>query len=222
MEITTPIRSVPLPRPDRGASTRVGLGRIELVLEQVRFGYALMVLDGQSTRTWSLGLAQDGELWLHCRVPRWPLRLSLHDTLVVVPGGRVRGYVQLPLVPTVVWRRGEGDAAVEEPVAELLPPMLSAEWDAAGGTCVQRWSSRLSARLPLATSDPRAVLPLTVRNTASRVASPESLPLLLHDHELRPCRGHLMLRPRRLALGADGAVSTFVRAECAQTVEPRS
>ncbi|MGE3175050.1 MAG: hypothetical protein AB7O97_20650 [Planctomycetota bacterium] len=198
----------PLPRPGRGQSARFRLGRMELILEPVRGGWSLLCNDGREARTWSLGLTDDGELWLHCRVPRWPLRVALRDTLVLVPGARVRGYVQVPLVPTVRWRtRAQG----EHTIAELLPPVLSAEWDQAQGTVTQRCNAPLLQRVPLADSEPRAVIPLTVRNESPRMQSPETLPVSLRDRELAPCRGHLVAAPRRLCIDGEGRIATALR-----------
>ena len=47
----------------------------------------------------------------------------------------MRGFVMVPLVPTLCWRPAGGDEMV---IAELLPPMLSAEWSERDGSCVQR------------------------------------------------------------------------------------
>lgn len=203
------LRSMPLPRPARGESSCFRLGRLELVLEPVRGGYSLLCLDGQHARTWSLGLADEGELRLTCRVPRLPMALALKDTLVLVPGGRVRGFVHIALVPTITWQDAGGR---EQIVAELLPERLTAESDEARGTCVQRWTSPFFQRLPPPAEEPRAVLPLAVRNDGLRTQSPAALPLELDDRELRPCRGHLMAAPRLLRLADDGCVRTEVRA----------
>lgn len=202
------LRAARLPLPDRGGSARFRLGRMELVLERGRGGYSLLCLDGSAARTWSLGFTADGELWLACRVPRWPLRVALKDTLVLVPGSRVRGFAMVPLVPTLLWRTPARD---EELVAELLPPMLSATWDDARGECTQRCSSPFFQRLPPPDEEPRAVLPLVVRNDSQRMHSPETLPVSLRDRELLPCRGHLVAAPRRLRVDANGAIAVEVR-----------
>ena len=114
----------PLVRPGRGQSARWRLGRIELILEPVRGGWSLLCLDGEVARTWSLGLSDEGELWLDCRVPRLPVHLALRDPLVLVPRSRVRGYVTLPMIPTICWRDRDGS---QQTIAELLPPMLTGD-----------------------------------------------------------------------------------------------
>lgn len=204
----THLHPCPLPLPVRGGSARFRLGRAELILERGRGSFSLLWLDGRSARSWTLGLVDGGALSLSCRPPRWPLRIVLKDTLVLVPGSRVRGYVQAPLVPTIAWQHDGGPEAV---VAELLPPLLSAEWDHGNGTCVQRWGSPLFSRLPPAGDQPAAVLPLIVRNPSTRMHSPESLPVSLRTDGLVPCRGHLVASPQRLSFAADGAITTAVR-----------
>ena len=207
---------MPLPLPCRGESLRHRIGRLELVLERGHGSYTLLCHDGEQARSWSLGLREDGQLWLSCRMPRLPIVLALRDMLVLVPGARVRGFVKVPLVPTVSWL---GPAA-EEPLAELLPPQLAAEWDQESGQCVQRWTSPLLQRLPPPTAEPWALLPLSIRNDSQRVQSPERLPLRLEDRELHVCRGHLLGAARRLRIGDHGRVVTEVRMHPAAAREP--
>jgi hypothetical protein len=202
------LQQAQLPRPDRGGSRRFQLGRLELILEPVRGGYTLLCLDGSKARTWSLALARHGELWLQCRLPRWPLRVGLQDTMVLVPHSRTHGYVQVPLVPTVVWR---AEGRPELVVAELMPAALAAEWDEVTSAVVQRSTSAFLQRLPLPDEQPRGVVPLTVRNDSDAVQSPDALPIALRDDELRVCREHLIAMPRRLRIDEQGRMSMHVR-----------
>ena len=198
-----------LPRPERGGSSRFRLGRLELILEPVRGGYTLLCSDGNSARTWSLGLAADGELWIASRLPRWPLRMGLRETLALVPKSRVRGYLNVPLVPTLFWRRsGHADAQV----CELLPNSLTAEWEEASSMVVQRVVSPFLQRLPLPDDQLRAIVPVTIRNESESVQSPETLPLLLSDEDLGACRQHLVSRPQRLCVDGDGRIRQVSRA----------
>lgn len=207
------LEHAPLPIPGRGTSQRFRLGRIELVLEPVRGGYSLLCLDGESARTWSLGLTGQGStvqgsLWLQCRLPRWPLRVSLKDTLVLVPHSRVRGYVQVPLVPTLVWR---SPGRVDGVVAELLPAALSAEWEETSSAVVLRWSSPFLQRLPLPDDMPRGIVPLWIANRSDAIQGPDALPVSVHDDEMHACRGHLVAAPRRLVLDDQGRITSSVR-----------
>ena len=59
----------------------------------------------------------------------------VRETLALVPKSRVRGYLNVPLVPTLIWRRaGHADAQV----CELLPNSLTAEWEESSSLVVQR------------------------------------------------------------------------------------
>jgi len=201
------LQPVTLPLPERGRSARFRVGTLELVLETARGGTSLLCLDGQQTRTWSLGLPRSGELRVLCRAPRLPLLVEPRDPLVLAPRGRLRGYVQVPLVPTIVWQ----DDACLETVAELLPSTLSAEWDETAGGCVQRCSSPFTQKLPPALAEPRAVVPVVIANASDRLQGPVALPLRIDDRELRPLRGLAIAAPRRLCVGPDGQVSLRAR-----------
>lgn len=192
-----------MPRPARGTSSRFRLGRFELVLEPVRGGHSLMCLDGTGARSWTLGLADDGQLWIECRLPRWPLRVGLRETLALVPGSRVRGYVQVPLVPTLFWRR---DDHRDSTVCELLPNTLVAEWEDASTQVVQRLDSPFLQRMPLPDEQLRAIVPLTIVNRSESVQSPERLPLAIRDGDLETLRQHRICVPQRLVIEASGRV----------------
>ncbi|HEX5050951.1 MAG TPA: hypothetical protein VFZ65_04190 [Planctomycetota bacterium] len=184
---------VALPRPARASSTRVHLGASELVLEATRGGHSLMWSDGREARRFSLGLANDGELALELRAPKWPLRVVVREVLALAPRGRIRGYVQVPLVPTVTW-----NAAGETRVLIELPPRdLGVEWDEHEGSLC-RCTSPWHARVPMRSGEPRAVVPLHVRNATAEVACPSHVPLRVVDEELVELRGSIVGRPRRL------------------------
>jgi len=184
----------PLPRPRRGDSTRVHIGPNELVLEAVRGGHSLLWSDGQQARRYALGLDDDGELALELRAPRLPLRLVCRDVITLVPTGRLRGYVQVPLVPTIVWQPTHGSEAT---LIELPGRDLAAEWDEQDGT-VFRCTSSLHVRFPMRSGEPRATVPLWLHNDGPGVCSPAHLPLTIADQDLVELRGSLVVRPRRL------------------------
>jgi hypothetical protein len=183
----------PLPRPQRGGSTRLQVGRSELVLESVRGGHALVWHDGTEARRFALGLDDDGELAVELRVPALPVRLVLRDVASLVPGARLRGYVQVPLVPTVVWQSVDGATAA---LAEMIPRELAAEWDDRDG-CGFRCTSPLQVRFPVRVEVPRATLSLVLSNEGDSVASPAFVPLQLTNDELAPLRGGLVAMARR-------------------------
>jgi len=186
--------SLRLPRPLRGSSERVPLGGQEMVLEGVRGGFALLWSDGKQARRYQLGLPASGELWLQYRVPALPLALALREPIVLAPGARLRGYLQVPLVPTLWWvdLAGRRQQLLEMPVAELR-----AEWSAEGGSTHSSISPWL-VRFPMRTGELRGVLAVTICNHSATVLSPEFVPLQLRDDELRNRRDSLLLQPRRL------------------------
>jgi hypothetical protein len=184
----------PLPRPQRGASTRVQVGSNELVLEAVRGGHTLLWCDGREARRYALGLCADGELSLELRAPRLPLRVVCRELLTLVPGGRLHGYVQVPLVPTIVWQPLDSGATT---LVELSPRELAAEWDDGDGA-VFRCASSFHVRLPMRNGEPRANVPVWLRNGGNAAFAPAFLPLRLLDSDLVPLRGSLIVRPRRL------------------------
>ncbi len=204
----THLEPLKLPRPARGASSRFRLGRLELVFEPVRGGYTLLCLDGSGARTWSLGLSPVGDLWIECRQPRWPLRIGLRETLALVPGARVRGYVQVPLVPTLSWRReGHRDCTV----CELLPQALAAEWEESSNQVVQRVESPFLQRVPLPDEHLRAIVPIAICNRSDAVQSPERIPLALREGDLRTCRQHRIAPPQRLLIDSSGRIQQVSR-----------
>jgi hypothetical protein len=183
-----------LPRPQRGGSTRVQLGSNELVLESVRGGHSLLWLDGREARRFVLGLDADGELTLQLRAPKLPVRIAPREVLAVVPGGRLRGYLQLPLVPTIVWRSSKG---LEATLLELPPRDLAAEWDETDGT-VYRCTSSLHVLFPMLSGEPKATVPIVIRNLGDEVLSPAFLPMQLRDADLVELRASLVVAPCRM------------------------
>jgi hypothetical protein len=199
--------STPLPRPLRGSSTRVRCGTNDVVLEAVRGGHTLLWSDGRQARRFSVGLGDDATLTLELRAPRLPLRIVVREVLALAPGSRLRGYVQVPLVPTIVWHPANGDALplLELPVADLAP-----EWDDRAGT-VLRAVSPLHVRFPMRNGEPRAIVPLWFGNPTSTVASPGYVPLSLEDRELHALRGSIVASPRRLRWTGEHLTSTAMR-----------
>ncbi len=190
---SSPLRT-PLPIPARGASTRVRAGRFELILEGVRGGHSLLWVDGRDARRFALGLGTVGHLALELEAPVWPCRIVVRETLVVVPGGRIRGYVQVPLVPTVV---GWTPTGTRVRMLELANTELAAEWDESIGTTF-RVASAWHMRFPLQTGEPRATIPIAVRNRGRDVLMPADLPLSVQPQQLAPLRNGIVTAPRRL------------------------
>jgi hypothetical protein len=163
-------------------------------MEHVRGGHTLLWSDGRDSRRYVLGLRSDGQLQLQWAATRLPVRCVVRDVLSVVPGGRLRGYLQLPLVPTMVWTAADGS---RELLIELLPRELAAEWDDAAGHLF-RCQSPWLVRFPMRSGEPKVVIPVVLNNADAAVLSPAHLPLALRDDELVSMRGSVIVRPRRL------------------------
>jgi hypothetical protein len=128
------------------------------------------------------------------------------DPIALAPGGRLRGYVFVPLVPTVELRRaGHGP----EVLAEILPPGLSAEWDEANGFLL-RAESPFVLRAPVPTEHMRVVVPLVLRNGTARSQQVGAIPVHVTGAELVAMRRQWFAAPRRLVWSECG-LQTSVR-----------
>ena len=189
----------PVARPARGASTRLQLGSSDLVLECVRGGYTLLWTNGRQARRFVLGLPAHGELALELRAPKLLVRVVPRELVTVVPGGRVAGYLQVSLVPTLVW---SGDAGQRHTVVELAAEDQAAEWDEQLGHALHT-SSPWCVRFPMRSGEPRVVVPVRVCNRSDRLLAPASFDLRLRDAELRVLRGSVVVPPRRFECVGD-------------------
>lgn len=193
-------RSVPLPRPAHGQASRVQIGRAELVLENRRGSYSLLWSDGRQARRYVLGLSGTGQLQVELRAPRLPLVLVPREVLTVVPGARLRGYLTVPLVPTLVWRDG---LAQPQTLLELLPKGLQGVWDEQRGHAFRCGASWLT-RFPFQTGEPQCVVPLRLVNDGAQPACPAQLDVHIGDDDLVELRGTIVVRPQRLRFDERG------------------
>src|SRR5690349_5383957 len=193
----------PIALPAAGRDVRLRCGSAELVLEQARGALALLVHDGNEARRYAFGV-NGGALALRLAPPPHAILVVPRDTIALAPGGRVRGYFALPLIPTIVWCGEHGAAGV---MCELPPPELTLEWDPAGAAvhrCVAPFTQRIVPGAGV------AVVPVVVRNESGAVQLPAELLVRLRAGELRELRGRIVAAPRRLVL-RDEAVSSQVR-----------
>ena len=195
---TALVRSVVLPRPAHGNAERVQLGRAEIVLENRRGSYTLLWSNGRESKRYVLGLTDAGHLTLELCAPRYAMECVPRDAMTLVPGARIRGYVTVPLVPTVTWRTRPDSP---ERLLELLPADLDGLWTQDGGH-VFRVSVPWVTRFPFAGADPHCVVPLRLRNSGPEAVSPGKFDLRIADDELIEMRGTMLVRPRRIELGA--------------------
>lgn len=197
-------RSMPLARPAHGSASRVQLGRVELVLENCRGSYSLLWSDGRESRRYVLGLSASGQrntgqyamgqLSVELRAPRLPLHIMPRELLTLVPGARLRGFLTVPLVPTVVWRNQLDQPQV---LIELHPEALQGHWQEDTGHSLRCGASWL-VRFPFQTGEPQLVVPIRLYNDSREPASPSHLELSVEDADLIELRGAILLRPRRL------------------------
>jgi hypothetical protein len=190
-------RAVPLPLPLHEHASRLQLGRAELVLENRRGTYSMLWSDGRNARRYILGLTKHGELSVELRAPRLPVRCAPTDALTLVAGARLRGYLTVPLVPTVVWR---DRTAPSRTLVELLPETLQGVWSEEQGHSF-RLGVHWMTRFPYPSGQPQVVIPIRVYNRGSDTVSPANIDVQLHDDDLIELRGAIVTRPRRLELG---------------------
>lgn len=188
------VLSSPLLRPPRGGSTRLRVGRFELVLEAVRGGHSLLWGDGQRARRYAVGLGDVEHLSLQLRPPAWPCRVVMRETLLLTPGARLRGFVQVPLVPAIVGHLANGQ---DLQLLELANADLDPEWDERFGTTF-RVASSWHVRFPMPVGDARVTVPLSLRNDAAEMFSPPDLPVSLVRADLHELRSTIVAKPRRL------------------------
>lgn len=192
-------RRMDLSRPSHGGSARHRAGSFEFVVETVRGGVVLLVLDGKEAKKWFLGLGPQDTLAVEPMVPEHPLRLVLRDRVALAPGACLHGYVSVPLQPSVLLVR---EGAVLGVIAGIQPDSLAAEWSDGEGSVVLRALVHFHHRMPLQADPFSAVVPLVLHNRSDVMLHPAEIPLRLRSHDLRELRKRLIAAPRRLI--ADG------------------
>ncbi|MCA8976229.1 MAG: hypothetical protein KDC98_16025 [Planctomycetes bacterium] len=201
--------------PARGGSARIGVGGNELVFEAVRGGYVLLWHAGRQARRYVVGLPDTGGLSLVLRPPPYPIKLLIRETIAIAPGARVRGFVQLPLVPTLLWSgpsvvtctgtgtapdcagRSTVPADAEQVLFEFTPAGLTAEWtesDAMTSCCESSWF----VRFPVHGGEARVTVPLRLMNRSGQVLSPAHVPMSMQASDLLELRSGIVTAPHRL------------------------
>lgn len=201
-------RRIALSRPPHGGSARHRVGSFEFVVETVRGGVVLLVLDGKEARKWFLGLGPRDALAVEATVPQHPLRLVLRDRVALAPGAALHGYVSVPLQPSVLLLR---DGTPLGTIAGVQPDTLAAEWSDAEGAVVLRTLVHFHHRIPLHADPFSAVVPLVLHNRSDAMLHPTELPLRLRTEDLRELRKRLIAAPRRLLADAADRWTESVR-----------
>ena len=205
-----------LAMPAIGEARRVQRGRWQLVFERDRGGLSLVAHDGRAEQRFFFGVPDAGQLEVRVGAPRQAVRVQLAERIAVAPGGRLRGYLTVPLPLTVAWRAGDNGAGPGV-LAELTPPGLRLGWfdgsDADRG--LARYLHLVESSFSLdGGGTPGAVaaaVPVILRNARDRVVAPVALDVRLRDEDLRDLRGRIVAVPRRLDFMVDGTVRELAR-----------
>lgn len=201
MDTPVPLaRRTALPRPPRGGATRLSCGACDGLLEAGRGGYAFLWSDGRTGQRVHLGVPADGELALVLAPPRSLVRVVLREPVVLAPGARLRGYVGVPLAPTLTWTDGDG---VEHVLHAFAAGDLASEWDERSGH-VQVSTSPWFQRFPVRVGDLRAIVPVRIRHAGRSPFEAPFLPIGLGPADLTSARGALIARPRSFQTVGDG------------------
>lgn len=182
-------------------------GPWQVVVERGRSGVTLLAHDGRAQRRWFVGAPEGGVLDLRVRVPRYPVQVRLLETVTLVPGGRLRGYVSVPLPHEVMWRGHNGSPLV---VAELLPSGLKTAWVGGEDGYEHRVESRILLDLAGPEGEASAMVPLVLRNMSSQVVSPAEVTVRLRRGDLRQLRRRIVAAPRALVFTGEGEAEELV------------
>jgi hypothetical protein len=135
------------------------------------------------------------------------VEVQLLESLTLVPGGRLRGYVRVPLPHEVTWRGHNGSGLA---VAELLPPGLKTAWVGREDGYRQQVASRFFLDLTGREGEASAMVPLVLRNASSRAVSPAAVTVRLRDGDLRELRRRIVAAPRALVFSGGDRVEECV------------
>lgn len=200
--------TLPLPLPAEGEAVRVQKGPWQIVVERVRGGFTLLAHDGQVERRWFVGVPDGGGLVLRSRVPRYPVRVRLGESVTLAPGGRLRGYVGLPLSHEVMWSDPHGALM---PVAAMVAPDLETSWLGEAAGYVHHTSGRFMLDLAGPESDSIVMVPMVLRNARSCLVSPTEVTVVLRNADLREVRRRIVAAPRALVFSDTDRVEECVR-----------
>jgi hypothetical protein len=200
----------PITLPPLGETVRVERGRLHLLLEHRRGGYVLVTHDGVHSRRVWLGLPPRGTLELRVRAPDHRVQVQVQEMLCLAPGGRVRGYVAVPVLHRLVWVGPDGQA---QELVDLPPPDLHTAWLGEG----ERGGYAHSAASPFFADrrgldlEQRSLVPVSVRNVSPVVVRPPHLAITLRERDLFAVGGRLLAAPRRIVFSSEDRQQERVR-----------
>jgi len=208
----------PVVLPMLGETVRVERGRLHLLLERRRGGYLLVSHDGVSSRRFWLGLPHAGTLELRVRPPEHRVQVNVQDLLCLAPGGRLRGYVAVPVLHRLVWVRPDG---IAQALVDLPPPDLQTAWlgEGEGGGYAHSAASPFFAERRGLGVDLGSLVPVSVRNDSDVVVRPPHLAITLRERDLWSLDGRVVAAPRRIVFTSEERQREVVRPLPAAAVE---
>jgi len=194
--------------PRTGQTQRLLHARWQVIVEGQPEGLALLAHDGTRCQRWFLGVPYPGRVEMRTLVPALPIEVRLRERLALAAGGRLRGYVQVPLPQQVLWWSGLNGDSQPTLLADLLPSDLRTSWT--GHHYVHETNSSFTLEARGGTGADHVWVPLFLTCEA-RTTVPELLRLQFRSGEVRPLRGGLFAAPRRLRFLANETVATEIR-----------
>ncbi len=157
-----------------------------------------------------LGLPKDGYLELAVRSPDYRVRVHLTDRLTVVPDGRLRGYLTVPLPHRLSWRRPDGRT---DALLEVAPKELRTAWlgEGALGGYIHDAHSAFHIDRRGVRADTVALVPVVIINHSDHVLSPEVLTISILDRDIQELDGQIITSPRRLHFGEEAQFHERIR-----------
>ena len=196
--------------PPVGDTTRVERGRLHLLLEHRRGGYLLVSHDGVQSRRYWLGLPAAGTLELRVRAPEHRVQVRVHELICLAPGGRLRGYVAVPVLHRLVWVRPDGQA---QPLIDLPPADLQTAWLGEGelGGYAHSAASPFFADRRGIDHQQKSLVPVCVSNCSDVVVRPPHLGIMLRERDLFAIGGRILAAPRRIVFSSEDRQQERVR-----------
>src|SRR5690606_8326669 len=190
----------PLPLPALGARVRFSKGPLELVIERHHGGVCVLTPHSDAQKRHYLGIPPGGRLELHARPPEFRVRVRLLDRVTLAPGGRLRGYVVVPLPHRLIFRREDGRS---EPLLDVVPTELQTSWMGEGkdGGYLHETDSGFHLDRRGIVAQTVAIVPLVLTNHCEHAVSPEGLRISIRERDMREIDGQIVAAPRRLHFG---------------------
>lgn len=196
--------------PRVGEQARFVKGPLELLLENHKGGLCVLTPHPRHPRRHFLGLPKEGSLELAVHAPEYRIRVHLEDRLTLAPGGRLRGYLTVPMPHRLLWRRPNGGV---EPLLDLSPKELRTSWLGEGpdGGYVHDAPSAFHIDRHELRAETVAIVPVVIWNHGDHVISPENLTISIRERDIREVDGQVVIAPRRLHFGESGMADERIR-----------